>query len=55
MPDDLRSAMVAARLSVAFDRLAFSHRREHVTWITQAKRPETRARRIAATVERLRG
>jgi len=28
-----------------------SHRREYVEWITEAKRPETRARRVATTVE----
>jgi hypothetical protein len=54
VPDDLRAAFDAAGLGAAFDRLAFSHRREHVAWVTEARRPETRARRIAATVERLR-
>ena len=37
----------------AFDGLSFSHRREYVQWITEAKRPETRARRVAGTIERL--
>ena len=36
-----------------FDGLSFSHRREYVQWITEAKRPETRARRVAGTIERL--
>ena len=30
-----------------------SHRREYLTWIEQAKRPLTRARRLASMVERL--
>lgn len=30
----------------AFDRLAYSHRREHVLAVENAKKPETRARRI---------
>jgi len=34
--------------------LAFSHRKEHVRAVTEAKRPETRARRIAAVVEKIR-
>jgi uncharacterized protein YdeI (YjbR/CyaY-like superfamily) len=31
-----------------------AHRREYVEWVEEGKRPETRARRIAATVERIR-
>jgi uncharacterized protein YdeI (YjbR/CyaY-like superfamily) len=38
----------------AFAALAFTHRREYVLWVEGAKRPETRARRVAGTVERLR-
>ncbi len=30
-----------------------SHQREYVEWVEEAKRPETRARRIASTVERV--
>ena len=38
----------------AFDRLAYTHRKEYARWIEDAKRPETRARRIAQTLEMLR-
>ena len=38
----------------AFDDLSFTHRCEYVDWVEEAKRPETRARRIAGTVERVR-
>ena len=34
--------------------MSFTHRREYVEWIEEAKRPETRARRIAGTLERVR-
>ncbi len=34
-----------------FEGLSPGHRREYVEWITEAKRPETRARRLATTVE----
>lgn len=34
-----------------FERFSPSHRREYVEWITEAKREETRARRIAQAVE----
>jgi len=36
-----------------FEALPPSHRREYLSWIEQAKRLETRARRIASMVERL--
>ena len=37
----------------AFSALAPSHRREYVTWIHTAKRPETRERRIRETIAML--
>jgi bacteriocin resistance YdeI/OmpD-like protein/uncharacterized protein DUF1905 len=37
----------------AYDRLAYSHKREHVLAIENAKKPETRARRIEAAVATL--
>jgi Bacteriocin-protection, YdeI or OmpD-Associated/Domain of unknown function (DUF1905) len=54
-PDDLRSALDEdndARLT--FEALSFTHRREYVEWITEAKRDETRRRRIDKTLEMLR-
>ncbi len=55
VPDDLGAALAAdPEAAAAFDRLSFTHRREYVTWIEEAKRPETRARRVAGTLERLR-
>jgi uncharacterized protein DUF1905/bacteriocin resistance YdeI/OmpD-like protein len=50
---DLAAALDEAGARPAFDALSFSHRREYVTWIDEAKRPETRQRRIAQTVERI--
>jgi|SRR5579859_2189374 len=38
----------------AFDKLSYSHKREYVRWITEAKREETRANRLAKSVEMLR-
>jgi hypothetical protein len=55
VPDDLRDALAAAGLRGAFDALSFTKRRDAVGAVEQAKKPETRANRIAATVERLRG
>jgi hypothetical protein len=53
VPPDLAGALDAAGLRGAFDRLAPSHRKEHVRSVTDAKRPETRARRISAVVDAL--
>jgi Bacteriocin-protection, YdeI or OmpD-Associated/Domain of unknown function (DUF1905) len=51
LPDDLRAALDGDPVAhAAFDRLSFTHRREYVEWVEDAKRPETRTRRIAATV-----
>ena len=55
LPDDL-SAALANDSSAAdfFDGLSFSHRKEWVRWIVEAKKPETRATRVQRTVESLR-
>jgi uncharacterized protein YdeI (YjbR/CyaY-like superfamily) len=42
----------AARTS--FDGLSYTHRKEWVRWIEEAKKAETRATRLAKTVESLR-
>ena len=56
VPDDLAAALAGdAEAAAAFERLAFTHRREYVIWITEAKKPETRARRVAGTLDKLRG
>lgn len=55
-PADFTRALDADPVARAiYDRLAKSHRREHVLSIEGAKRPETRARRIANAVAMLRG
>ena len=54
VPADLASALEEAGLREAFDGLSYSHRREHVNAINDAKKPETRARRITKALEILR-
>jgi hypothetical protein len=51
MPPDLAEALVRAELTETFDRLAFTHRKEYARWILEAKRPETRLRRIAKALD----
>ncbi|WP_405161255.1 YdeI/OmpD-associated family protein [Nocardia sp. NBC_01499] len=53
VPDDLAAALRSAGLAAAFDKLSYSRRREHVTAVIDAKRAETRARRITKVVEAL--
>lgn len=36
-----------------FDKLSYTHRREYVMWIEEAKKEETRARRILKAIEML--
>jgi hypothetical protein len=55
VPDDLAVALAAEpAVQATFTALAYSHRKEYVRWITEAKRPTTRADRIAKTVEMVR-
>jgi hypothetical protein len=52
LPDELVEALAgqpAARAT--FDGLPPSHRREYAEWIAEAKRPETRQRRVTQTLE----
>ncbi|CAM4183203.1 YdeI/OmpD-associated family protein [Nocardia ninae] len=53
VPDDLADALRSAGRRDAFDKLSYSRRREHVTAVTDAKRAETRTRRIAKIVDSL--
>ena len=47
VPADLAAALAESGVRPAFDALSFSHQREYVQWIEDAKRPDTRTRRIA--------
>jgi hypothetical protein len=38
----------------AFEKLAFTHRKEYARWVAEAKHEETRARRVAKALELLR-
>jgi len=52
MPDRVATALAAnSAAQASFDRFPPSCRREYLEWIIEAKRPETRARRIGQAVE----
>lgn len=51
LPDDLGAALAAVPTAqTVWDGFAPSHRRDYIEWVIEAKRPETRAKRIAQTV-----
>ena len=51
VPADLRAALTKNRKALAaFENFSPSHRREYVEWITEAKREETRAKRLATAL-----
>jgi hypothetical protein len=54
VPDDLARALDKAKARAAFDAMAFSHRKEWVRAVQDAKRPETRTKRIADCVTAMR-
>jgi len=55
VPADLAAALAADPAAQAcFDALAYSHRKEWVRWVEEAKKPETRGKRLATTVDALR-
>lgn len=54
VPADLAKALRGERAARAFlDSLSYTHRKEYVRWIDEAKKPETRARRVAKAVAML--
>ena len=54
VPKDLAAALrKSAAAEKSFDELSYTHRKEYVRWVEEAKKPETRARRVAQTIEML--
>ena len=54
VPDDLGHALEKAGVRKTFDAMAFTHRKEWVRAVQDAKRPETRTKRIADCVAAMR-
>ena len=51
-PADLQAALKkSAKARATFDAFSPSHRREYIEWITEAKRDETRRKRLDQTIE----
>jgi hypothetical protein len=55
VPEALAAALAAdPEASASFERMAFTHRREYARWVTEAKKEETRERRVQQAVEMIR-
>jgi Bacteriocin-protection, YdeI or OmpD-Associated/Domain of unknown function (DUF1905) len=55
LPDALADALADdADARAGFDRLSYTHRKEYARWIEEARREETRQRRVTQALERLR-
>ena len=55
VPEDLARTLGKDRAaSQAFQRLSYTHRKEYVQWVVEAKKPETRQRRVERTIKMLR-
>ena len=54
VPLELKRAFKSDRdAKSAFEKLSYTHQKEYVTWINEAKKVETRQRRILQTLEKL--
>ena len=55
VPAALAAALAAdPDASATFERLAFTHRKEYARWVAEAKRDETRQRRVEQALEMIR-
>ena len=54
VPPDLQQALADDPVALAFfERLSYTHQKEYVQWIEEAKRPRTRQARVTRMVEML--
>ncbi len=55
VPAALAAALAAdPQAKAVFDGMAFTHRKEYARWVAEAKRDETRERRVQQAVEMIR-
>ena len=54
IPADLKKAFRTEKMAKAFfDKLSYTHQREYVMWINEAKKEETRQNRVVKAIEML--
>ena len=54
VPDDFAATLKREKLRAVFDKLSYTHKREYVRWITEAKRAATRSARLEKAAAMLR-
>lgn len=53
VPDEFKKLMSKEGLLARFEELSFTHRKEYCRWISEAKKEETRLRRLQKAIEML--
>ncbi|HTU46679.1 MAG TPA: YdeI/OmpD-associated family protein [Bryobacteraceae bacterium] len=53
VPAEVKAAMKKAGVIASFERLSYTHRKEYCRWIAEAKKEETRARRLEKAIQML--
>lgn len=53
VPPELQKLLEMESLLPFFEKLSYTHRKEYCRWITEARKEETRARRISRAIELL--
>jgi hypothetical protein len=54
MPPDFTALLAKEKLLPVFEKLSYTHRKEYVRWITEAKKAETREARLTKSIAMLR-
>jgi Bacteriocin-protection, YdeI or OmpD-Associated/Domain of unknown function (DUF1905) len=54
VPPEFETFLKKEKVWATFDKLSYTHKKEYVRWITEAKREDTRANRQSKSVEMLR-
>jgi hypothetical protein len=55
LPGEVTEALETAGRLAAFRALSYSHQRQYAAWLSEAKRADTRARRMASLIAKLPG
>ncbi len=53
-PADFAALLKKEKLLLVFEKLSYTHRKEYVRWITEAKKAETRSARLTKSIAMLR-
>lgn len=54
IPDDLKLALTKSKKAEAFyNTLSYTNRKEYAVWVSSAKKPETREKRVAESIKKL--